>query len=219
MFPDPLPSGRLRFCRNRSRFRRLGNLGPTRPSNPIQTYLCSRLAQYATNSGRSRRSRSDRALRPVRRDIVSERDHSGNAVLTNLDITIVVLYLHSPVLNDVGSATAQELLSPYLDGLLRSNSGANDAGSDVQDTSAEYVVYSFVRSPARVAPDVTLSPSLMVTPNLPSDACTAGLVTALDVAVVLAEEMFWTVVGDQGKREGVEFFARGSGGADEDEED
>jgi len=58
---------------------------------------------------------------------------------------------------------------------------------------------------------------LIVTPSLPSQEKSEGLITALDEVVGVVEELFWRIVGEEGKKEGVEFFRKENSGEDEDD--
>lgn len=58
---------------------------------------------------------------------------------------------------------------------------------------------------------------MIVTPSLSSQDKSEGLITALDEVVGVVEELFWRIVGEEGKKEGVEFFRKET--SDEDEED
>ncbi|KAM0788650.1 hypothetical protein ACM66B_002752 [Microbotryomycetes sp. NB124-2] len=123
-----------------------------------------------------------------------------------------VLYLHASV--DAtrldGSMTAESLLSPYLEALVSLVPNSDQAASNVA-----WAVYNFERSSVRV--DSSRLPSnLVVIPSV-EYSTTASLCTALDEAVELAENLFWQVVGDEGKKEGVQFFAPDLREGDEDE--
>ena len=58
---------------------------------------------------------------------------------------------------------------------------------------------------------------MIVTPSLPSQEKSEGLITALDEVVGAVEELFWKIVGDEGKKEGVEFFRKETSGEDEED--
>lgn len=59
---------------------------------------------------------------------------------------------------------------------------------------------------------------MLVVPQLPSAGTTASLITALDEAALEAERIFWLIVGEQGKADGVEFFARDVSADEQDDE-
>lgn len=43
------------------------------------------------------------------------------------------------------------------------------------------------------------------------------MITALDEVVGVVEELFWRIVGEEGKKEGVEFFRKEDSGEDEED--
>ncbi|GAA5986401.1 hypothetical protein JCM5350_002908 [Sporobolomyces pararoseus] len=74
-------------------------------------------------------------------------------------------------------------------------------------------------SPTTASPSSlpSIPANLLVTPSLPSAGLSEGLITALDEVVEVVERMFWKIVGEEGKKEGVEFFRREVVNEDEDE--
>lgn len=89
-------------------------------------------------------------------------------------------------------------MSPYLDSLL----------STVPGTATPlYSSFHFLHSAP--TPPHDSPPNLLVVPDLLNSlGRTDALVTALDEAAVVAERLFWRVVGEGAREEGVEFFAR-----------
>lgn len=109
-----------------------------------------------------------------------------------------VLYLSAPILSPpAANASAEALLAPYLAVLL----------AQTQITAPLYSTFHFL---GHAPPSPTdLPANLMVVPELEeSQGTTAGLVTSLDEAVKVAEGLFWTVVGEDAREEGVKFFAK-----------
>ncbi|KDE08982.1 hypothetical protein MVLG_00705 [Microbotryum lychnidis-dioicae p1A1 Lamole] len=118
-----------------------------------------------------------------------------------------VLYLDAPVLTATNRDTAA-LLSPYLDALLALSS---------LDISPRYSVFYASSKPPE--PTSSVPRNFLVVPPLASSGKTDRLATALDEAVVEAERVFWTVVGEQGRKEGVKFIEQGQVGVGEEDED
>jgi len=118
-----------------------------------------------------------------------------------------VLYLSAPILDPSSSSSpASSYLTPYLESLL---SLAPDAPRPL------YTASYFPLDPAPAPSD--LPANLLVTPSLPSQDKSKGMITALDEVVAVVEELFWEIVGDEGRKEGVEFFRKET--SDEDDED
>lgn len=109
-----------------------------------------------------------------------------------------VLYLSAPLLTPPPlNASPASLLQPFLDKLL----------AQATSQAPVYAACRFLRA-ARVAP-ADAPANVVVVPELDGVAgSTAGLVTALDEAVGVAEGLFWKVVGEGARAEGVEFFAK-----------
>ena len=110
-----------------------------------------------------------------------------------------VLYLSAPLLSPPpANATPSSLLQPFLTKLLAQ---VPDAPPPV------YATFHFLRPAPRAPADAPAN--LVVVPELGEAGGTAaGLVTALDEAVGVAEGLFWRLVGEGAREEGVEFFAR-----------
>ncbi|GAA6059072.1 hypothetical protein JCM10212_002043 [Sporobolomyces blumeae] len=123
-----------------------------------------------------------------------------------------VLYLSAPILagEPTGSHRPSTYLTPYLDSLL-SLCPASPPPMPL------YTVSHVLSSPtASAMPD--LPPNFLLTPELPSTNETRGLVTTLDEIVPVVQEMFWKIVGEEGRSEGVEFFKKDDS-LDDDEDD
>jgi hypothetical protein len=106
-----------------------------------------------------------------------------------------VLYLSAPILSD-SSTTAESLLAPYLASLLA-----------LTPTPSTALFTLFHSLPAPSAPSTPLPPNVLLTRSLPSMGLTPFLATSLDEAAVEAERLFWDIVGEDGKAEGIQFFA------------
>ncbi|BGP12989.1 hypothetical protein JCM10213_002080 [Rhodosporidiobolus nylandii] len=143
-----------------------------------------------------------------------------------------ILYLSAPLLSP-SSATpppsAATLLQPYLDALLSlASSPPSDTPSPPSEAPfvapastpiAPLYTVSYPLSASPPAPS-SLPANLLVSPTLPRAHESAALVDALDDIVPLVEESFWRIVGQEGRREGVEFFSKEvvAGGDDEEDE-
>lgn len=106
-----------------------------------------------------------------------------------------VLYLSAPIMPD-SSTTAESLLAPYLASLLA-----------VNPTPSTALFTLFHSLPAVSIPSTPLPPSFLLTRSLSSLGLTSFLATSLDEAAVEAERLFWDIVGEDGKAEGIQFFA------------
>jgi len=108
-----------------------------------------------------------------------------------------VVYLSAPILTPPPpGACAGDLLQPYLAKLL---------ARTTEDKAPLFAAFRFLR-PATAAP-ADAPANLLVVPKLADARGTAaGLVTGLDEAVGVAEGLFWKVVGEGAREEGVEFF-------------
>ncbi|GAA5974063.1 hypothetical protein JCM11641_008238 [Rhodosporidiobolus odoratus] len=149
-----------------------------------------------------------------------------------------ILYLSATLIaspSGDASSPASALLKPYLDSLLSlspasasSSTSATTVEAEVRsshDSSIEplYTVSYF--SPLASYPASTPSPpspfpaNFLLTPSLPSAHASHALVDSLDEVVPLVKEVFWKIVGEQGRKEGVEFFRQeiASRGEDGDE--
>ncbi|KAK4055794.1 hypothetical protein OIV83_000341 [Microbotryomycetes sp. JL201] len=113
-----------------------------------------------------------------------------------------VLYLHAPIdATDFDVADRVEnLLSPYLFALLSLSHTTGDGVNPLK-----WVVYE-AKEAAPTIDSSGLPQNLVVIPPI-EESLTANLCTALDDAVEAAEDLFWRIVGDTGRREGVQFFA------------
>ncbi|GAA5938241.1 hypothetical protein JCM1841_006804 [Sporobolomyces salmonicolor] len=144
-----------------------------------------------------------------------------------------VLYLAAPLLSTFPDTSAADLLTPYLDALLSlvpCSSASSPpprepapAASPLDRISPMYsVAYLLPATPSLASPSSSQEPSLprnlMFTPQLPSASQSASLITALDELVPLVEGMFWRIVGEEGRGEGVEMFKQEEGAGDEDED-
>ncbi|SCV70785.1 BQ2448_3547 [Microbotryum intermedium] len=118
-----------------------------------------------------------------------------------------VLYLDAPVLLPT-SRGASSLLSPYLDALFA-----------LSPSPIEPCYSVFYASTTPSERSSSLPSNLLIVPPPPSSGRTHRLATALDEAVVEAERIFWTVVGEAGSEEGVEFFEKGQVGTGDEEEE
>ncbi|GAA5962077.1 hypothetical protein JCM3765_005514 [Sporobolomyces pararoseus] len=114
-----------------------------------------------------------------------------------------VLYLSAPLLPSSSSPTSigapSTYLASYLDSLL---SLLPEEASRKPLYTASY----FIPTPPSSLPSIPAN--LLVTPSLPSAGQSEGLIMALDEVVEVVETMFWKIVGEEGKKEGVEFFRR-----------
>lgn len=118
-----------------------------------------------------------------------------------------VLYLSAPLLTPPpADATPASLLQPFLDKLL-AQVPALEGEAEASAQAPVYSTFHFLRSAPAAPADAPAN--LVVVPELSEARGTAaGLVTALDEAVAVAEGLFWKVVGEGAREEGVEFFAR-----------
>ncbi|GAA6007205.1 hypothetical protein JCM11491_003043 [Sporobolomyces phaffii] len=108
-----------------------------------------------------------------------------------------VLYLSAPLLSSpTQTESPSSYLTPALDSLL-----------SLLPEQARRPVYSASYFGPTPSPQPSSLPAnLLVTPALPSRGKAEGIITALDEVVPIVEDMFWQIVGEDGKREGVEFF-------------
>ncbi|GAA6022952.1 hypothetical protein JCM10207_007727 [Rhodosporidiobolus poonsookiae] len=129
-----------------------------------------------------------------------------------------VLYLSAPLLSAPSPCpSAADLLAPYLSALLALPSASPSSSST---PVVPLYTTTYLSSPPP-PPPASLPPNMLVTPYLPSRAeqYTAATTTdALDELVPLVEKTFWSVVGEAGRAEGVEFFRREERDEGEDEE-
>ncbi|GAA5905471.1 hypothetical protein JCM5296_005881 [Sporobolomyces johnsonii] len=145
-----------------------------------------------------------------------------------------VLYLAAPLLSSPSpDISASNLLTPYLDALLSlSPSPSASSPSPTEPAPAALppapvsplysVAYLLPSTPSLASPsssqEPAVPPNLMLTPHLPSASQSASLITALDELVPLVEGMFWRIVGEAGRGEGIEMFKKEEGAGDEDED-
>ncbi|GAA5831395.1 hypothetical protein JCM11251_004011 [Rhodosporidiobolus azoricus] len=148
------------------------------------------------------------------------------------------LYFSAPLLSPSASSTstASTLLEPYLNALLSlpppspasdSSDSTAPALNDVAPSSSPieplYTVSYISPSPSSsssTSPSSPLPPNFLSLPPLPSGHRSSALVDALDDLVPLVEETFWKIVGEEGRKEGVQFFAKEQvASGEEDEED
>ncbi|GAA5922233.1 uncharacterized protein JCM15063_003226 [Sporobolomyces koalae] len=111
-----------------------------------------------------------------------------------------VLYLSASLLARADNDDRTTLdLTPYLESLVA-----------LAPEPIEPLYTATYRTPAspQTILENSLPANLLVTPTLPSRGKTAGLITTLDEVVTLVEDMFWKIVGPEGKAEGVEFFRK-----------
>lgn len=144
------------------------------------------------------------------------------------------MYL-SGCLLDTGEACqadARACLEPYLNALLSlSEAAAQDDAADSLPvyTAAYWSPYSTLATPSSAPTIPTPNPSnsnsnatlplnLLITPSLPSVSRTASLIATLDEIVPSVEDLFWRIVGEEGRKEGVQFFAKEERAADGDDE-
>lgn len=119
----------------------------------------------------------------------------------------VALYLSAPILTpSTPFPLASALLSPYISSLL-----SLSAAPHTPILTTTYFTYG------QPTPPSSLPPNLLVVPSVSSEGTTARLATALDEAIEQAEELFWRVVGDEGRKEGVLFFAKDAAEGDDDD--
>ncbi|GJN91867.1 hypothetical protein Rhopal_004892-T1 [Rhodotorula paludigena] len=148
-----------------------------------------------------------------------------------------ILYLTAPLLSPLPSeatASASSILQPYLDALLALAPSAADAPTAAPVYSAAYFSPppSGAATPAPAKAASPLPPNFLLTPSLSppvssstsaagsSAARTSLLVETLDLVPAAVEDVFWRIVGEQGREEGVKFFAREEvEGEDEDGEE
>lgn len=127
----------------------------------------------------------------------------------------VALYLSAPLLAPPATGIdAAATLKPYIDSLLRL------ADTPIQPLYAVtyYCARAMPPSSNSESDSDSLPANLLVVPPLPSSGTTASLITSLDEAAEEAERIFWRVVGQQGRDEGVEFFPREPSNGDEDDD-
>ncbi|BGO93134.1 hypothetical protein NBRC10512_003318 [Rhodotorula toruloides] len=144
-----------------------------------------------------------------------------------------VLTLSAPILAPMPSPapSASNLVKPYLDALLAlpstSTCHATPATAEPDSTRQEplYSVSYFsppLPSPSphpAAAKEADLPPNFLLTPSSPpsSPSSTASLIELLDTLPAQVEESFWKIVGEEGREEGVAFFARSDEQGEEDE--
>lgn len=114
---------------------------------------------------------------------------------------------------------ARALLEPYLDALLAFAMPEAAQGSETPAPKPVYTAayYGPTANTAAPASLSSLPLNLLVTPSLTSTGQTRALTETLDEVATSAEELFWRVVGEEGRRDGVQFFAKEERG-EEDEE-
>ncbi|KAK4698211.1 hypothetical protein P7C70_g8074, partial [Phenoliferia sp. Uapishka_3] len=125
-----------------------------------------------------------------------------------------VLYLSAPLLSATSSPDPSSILSPYLTALL-------SLLNPLDPSPVLFTSYRTLYSIPSSSPP-TLPTNFRAVPSLPSRggargalSTTAQLVSAVDEAAVLAEELFWEIVGEEGRKEGVIFFPEEEVQADE----
>ncbi|KAJ8296725.1 Rab proteins geranylgeranyltransferase component A [Rhodotorula toruloides] len=144
-----------------------------------------------------------------------------------------VLTLSAPILAPMPSPapSASNLVKPYLDALLAlastSTCHATPATAEPDSTRQEplYSVSYFsppLPSPSphpAAAKEADLPPNFLLTPSSPpsSPSSTASLIELLDTLPAQVEESFWKIVGEEGREEGVAFFARSDEQGEEDD--
>ncbi|GAA5896606.1 uncharacterized protein JCM6883_006958 [Sporobolomyces salmoneus] len=130
-----------------------------------------------------------------------------------------VLYLSAPLLSRSSPPTKspETYLTSYLDSLI----SLCPVDTPRPLYTASYFLSTPPSQPSSTPPSqpstTPIPANLLVTPTLPSVGKTEGLITALDEVVEVAETMFWKIVGDEGKAEGVEFFRKEVVNDDDDE--
>ncbi|GAA5880709.1 hypothetical protein JCM3774_002802 [Rhodotorula dairenensis] len=137
-----------------------------------------------------------------------------------------VLYFSGSLLcSSEGAQDARSVLEPYLEALLALESSTSASAADCPEptpTQSQTPLYSAAYwSPSPVdltkascAPpsaSETIGPlplNLLITPSLPSAGQTSSLIETLDQVVPSVEQVFWQIVGEEGRQEGVQFFPR-----------
>ncbi|GAA5872668.1 hypothetical protein JCM16303_004598 [Sporobolomyces ruberrimus] len=127
-----------------------------------------------------------------------------------------VLYLSAPIISPKDtSSLSSTCLEPHLSSLLSLIPGSS---SSSETSPLLYSASYFLYNPRSPPPSQELPLNLLLTPTLPSQGRTEGMITALDEVVEVVEKMFWEIVGEEGKGEGVEFFRKEvTSGEDEEE--
>lgn len=151
----------------------------------------------------------------------------GRADLHVTDGCAGVLYLSGTVSERAAPSSssgyevpdARALLEPYLDALLALAMSQAAQGSETPAPKPVYTAayYGPTANTAAPASPASLPLNLLVTPSLTSTGQTRALTETLDEVATSAEELFWRVVGEEGRRDGVQFFAKEERG-EEDEE-
>ncbi|KAG0664203.1 Rab proteins geranylgeranyltransferase component A [Rhodotorula mucilaginosa] len=129
-----------------------------------------------------------------------------------------VLYLTGFLLDSARTSAelpdARSLLEPYLEALLALPVPSTDTGTTATRAPPVYSVAYWSPRPD-VPTSSSTSPSspelplnLLVTPPLACTSQSSSLIETLDEVVPSAEAMFWKIVGEEGRKEGVEFFAK-----------
>lgn len=109
-----------------------------------------------------------------------------------------MLYLQAPILEPINdSITVSSLLQPYLTSLL---------ALSPSPSVPLFTEFHFLFPPP---PSPLATPeNFLIVPPLLSEGTTASLTTALDESVVEAERLFWRIVGENARDEGVKFFPK-----------
>ncbi|GAA5853500.1 hypothetical protein JCM8547_002480 [Rhodosporidiobolus lusitaniae] len=118
-----------------------------------------------------------------------------------------ILYLSAPHLTPT-TVSPSDLLQPYLDALLSLPFSSPSSSSSTPCTPLLTLTHSSF-PPSPQLPSLSLPANFLLTPSPPlRHKETASLVDTLDDLVFAVEESFWRIVGEEGRREGVEFFKR-----------
>jgi hypothetical protein len=129
-----------------------------------------------------------------------------------------VLYLTGFLLDSARTRTelrdARSLLEPYLEALLALPVPSTDTSTTATRAPPVYSVAYWSPQPdvptssstSRSSPELPLN--LLVTPPLACTSQSSSLIETLDEVVPSAEAMFWKIVGEEGRKEGVQFFAK-----------
>lgn len=181
--------------------------------SPTRACLCSHRQRFRKSWVRSRHCRLGRGLVRARRGTVSSVvSRSGERLVADGSLLndAVVLYLSAPLLGPPSTNTsADSLLTPYLTSLL--------SHSSPTPLTPLFTATYFLSSHLATNPPPNTPANFLVVPRLPSEGSTAALATSLDEAVEEAERVFWKVVGEEGRAEGVGFFVGEARGEEEEE--
>lgn len=105
-----------------------------------------------------------------------------------------MIHLQAPILVQSDNS-AESLLSPYVDALL-----------SIAEESLVPSFSSFYFCDEPFAAPVDVPANFIVPRNMASIGTTSALATSIDEAVLEAERIFWIVVGEKGRKEGLQFF-------------